>query len=105
MTPGCNGGHNQMTDNKQQDEIVDEAEVEVVEAEVVEVEGTVDGVSPEAAYAAEFGPPRLPAETEDPADALMRIVGNAVESAQPIEVIERLLAVHERLEANEARKL
>ncbi len=44
------------------------------------------------------------AAAEDPGAALMRIVDTAVASAQPIEVIERLLAVHERLEANEARK-
>ena len=45
-----------------------------------------------------------PDDGEDPGTALMKIVSNAVASAQPIEVIERLLVVHERIMAGEARK-
>ncbi|MCP4871606.1 MAG: hypothetical protein GY898_23095 [Proteobacteria bacterium] len=42
---------------------------------------------------------------ENPGAALMRIVDNAVAGGLSIEVIERLLAVHERYEAGQARKL
>ncbi len=50
--------------------------------------------------------PELPAiaEGENTGAALMRIIDNAVAGGQAIEVIERLLAVHERLEANDARR-
>ncbi len=49
-------------------------------------------------------PVEPPPADEDPGTALMRIVGIAVEAAQPIEVIERLLVVHERIMAEAARK-
>ncbi len=55
----------------------------------------------EVTYAREFGPP-----SEDHAQrlALLNLVDNALSNEQPIEVIERLLAVHERYEAGLARK-
>ncbi|KKM55575.1 hypothetical protein LCGC14_1552520, partial [marine sediment metagenome] len=59
-----------------------------------------DGLSPiTKKLAAEYEP-----DEDDPGAELMRIVGTAVESAQPIEVIERLLVVHERIMAEAARK-
>lgn len=51
-----------------------------------------------------MAPAEPPQADEDPGTALMRIVGCAVEAAQPIEVIERLLVVHERIMAEAARK-
>ncbi len=45
-----------------------------------------------------------PGTMEDPGAVLMRIVSSAVASAQPIEVIERLLVVHERIMAEAARR-
>lgn len=49
-------------------------------------------------------PVESPPTDEDPGLALLRLVDNAVAAAQPIEVIERLLIVHERYEAGLARK-
>lgn len=74
---------------------------ETEQGELVEAE-SVTTAEPEVLAAVDDVPPVDP--DEDPGVALMRIVGNAVASAQPIEVIERLLVVHERYEAGVARK-
>ena len=58
--------------------------------------------APPLAIEVPAGDPRQ--DLEDPGAALMRIVKSAVASAQPIEVIERLLVVHQAWEAGEARK-
>lgn len=71
---------------------------EVDEAEAVEAEPVDDGAE---VLAGEL----MPVEQGEPtAAALMRIIDKAVDAGQGIEIVERLLAVHERLEANEARK-
>lgn len=44
------------------------------------------------------------AQAEPTSAALMRIIDKAVDANQGVELVERLLAVHERIEANEARK-
>lgn len=68
------------------------------------VAGRVRARYEQVALATGDEPLLVPIPGEDPGAALMRIVGNAVASAQPIEVIERLLVVHERYEAGVARK-
>lgn len=72
---------------------------DVVEAETVEAEA--DAVQEAEVLAGEL----VPVDDGEPTGAaLMRIIDKAVEQGQGIEVIERLLVVHERIEANQARK-
>lgn len=78
------------------------AEPEVVEAEVVDDDAAdLETAEPLTTPTGHLGPVR---PEEDTGSALMAIIGQAVDSGKAIDVIERLLAVHERVEANEARR-